>query len=327
MEISSTINIKEYKIQKRIGCGTFGDVFQVKHEKSREIYAAKIIKKSIQTDFNDRLRDLSREVNILSTIKHPSVVVFIGFSSVDFNNEKNPVIITEILPNGSLYDVLSLERKGLSNFNWNMTRKLINIYGIASAMSFLHANKIIHRDLKPANILMDEFLCPKIADFGLSKKMHTNESSKIIGSTLDCKGTPLYMAPEIWSNAEYSTACDVYAFGIILYEILSTEEPFKELSMYDVRSQTLKGIRPKIDSSIPPSYTDLIQCCWAQNPADRPSFDEIVESLRSTEKNGFITELVEENDFWDYVDFIDNFKKIYDTKKRIIKIDQYIKNF
>ena len=85
-----------------------------------------------------------------------------------------------------------------------------NIYGIASAMAYLHAYNIIHRDLKPANILEDDKFFPKIADFGLSK---INENFSSRGqSAVGFKGTPIYCAPEVWLNNEYSKAGDVYSF-------------------------------------------------------------------------------------------------------------------
>lgn len=176
------------------------------------------------------------------------------------------------MPNGSIQDIISLERKSLAKFDWNPTRKLINIYGIASAMLYLHQHNIVHRDLKPGNILMDDFLCPKIADFGLSKVQHSDSSFNTIDSTLAIKGTTLYMAPEIWTKIEYSPASDVYAFGFIVYEIITIEEPFKNCDMFEIRSKVLKGDRPNIDSSITDSYRDLFERCWSQEPEDRPNF-------------------------------------------------------
>ena len=184
----STIDIKNYEIISKIGEGGFGEVYKVKEKQSGKLYAAKVSLKTIE---NSTILDISREVNILSKIIHPFVVKFIGYSSVDFHGEPKPVILTEYLQNGSLKEVLTLERQGLADFDWTDVRKLINIYGIATTMSYLHQHKIIHRDLKPENIFMDEYLCPKIGDFGLSKIEHSS-TSQTIGSTLCVKGTPFH---------------------------------------------------------------------------------------------------------------------------------------
>ena len=93
------------------------------------------------------------------------------------------------------YEIIELERKSIPPKTWTDTKKLINVYGIASAMSYLHSHNIIHRDLKPANILEDDNFFPKIADFGLSKIYHQNKTTE---STVGFKGTPIYNAPEIW---------------------------------------------------------------------------------------------------------------------------------
>ena len=142
---------------------------------------------------------------------------FIGYNPKNFSIEKCPVIITELVSNGTLFDAINLERNSISKLELNDTRKLINIYGIVIAMSYLHQHNIIHRDLKPANILMDDYLCPKVADFGLSKIIHSDESMSATQSTAAIKGTPIYIAPEVWSKMSYTPACDVYAYGIFVW--------------------------------------------------------------------------------------------------------------
>ena len=102
-------------------------------------------------------------------VNHPSIIKFIGFNTNNFENKPRPTIITELLCNWSLGTILELQQKGLTDENRNSTIKHINIYGIASAMEYLHEHGITHRDLKPDNILLDQFLHPKICDFGLSK--------------------------------------------------------------------------------------------------------------------------------------------------------------
>lgn len=98
--------------------------------------------------------NLSREVNIISKLNHPSILKFICYSPINFKKKNKPVIITEFASNGSLKDLISAEREKINNPNWNDTRKLIVIYGIASAMSYLHSHNILHRDLKQEKMLI-----------------------------------------------------------------------------------------------------------------------------------------------------------------------------
>lgn len=151
----------------------------VKEKKSDEIYAVKVSIEEIDFSTNDQLVNLSREVTIISKLNHPSVLKFKGFSPTDFKKRPRPVIITEYAPNGSLEDLILSERQSAAT-HFDDTVKLIIIYGIASAMLYLHSRNIIHRDLKPANVLIDKFLFPKIADFGLSKIKHSKfENSNV----------------------------------------------------------------------------------------------------------------------------------------------------
>lgn len=249
----------------------------------------------------------------MAKLNYPSIVKFIGYCPTDFNKKPKPVIISEFLSNGSLEDILNLERKGLCKENWDDTRKLINIYGIAKAMSYLHAHNIIHRDLKPDNILMDDYLFPKITDFGLSK-INDSKENLLFQSTATIKGTPVYLAPEIWSSYEYTNAGDVYAFAFIVYEIMTSEIPYKNCSKIDLAVKVTNNIRPEI-IGIPESYQNLIERCWDQNPSKRPSFNDIVEELKNNPE--FITDMMESTEYEDYIDFIENCEISFDSEKSI----------
>jgi serine/threonine protein kinase len=186
---------------------------------------------------------------------------------------------------GSLASLIELERKGDPPADWTPTRKLITIFGIAGAMRYLHSKKIMHRDLKTENILLTQQLEPRVGDFGLSKMIVPIDDREGVLMTGRI-GTPLYMAPEIFADEQYSFEVDVYAFGMVLYEILSPVAPFPDIiNPLALGLKISQGERPPIGPSIPSSFAQLIESCWAGNPADRPDFESIVASLSS---DGFL---------------------------------------
>lgn len=188
-------------------------------------------------------------------------------------------------------------------------------------MSYLHSHDIIHRDLKPDNILMDQFYLPKIADFGLSKVNNSNSKSMSYKSTNGIKGTPLYMSPEIWEKAEYTKACDVYAFAFIVYEIITNLKPFSNLNFFQIPLQVHQGYRPEFKFEIPKAYRNLIEKCWSQKTFNRPSFDEIIDELKNNK--GFITEKVNEEDYLNFIKYINDSKISFDSDKKI-SLNEYL---
>ena len=317
----SSLNLNRFELLEKIGKGSFGLVYKAREKGRKTIYAAKITHQPLDEEENpkDIIRNLVREVNIICKINHPSIIKFIGFSQNDFEGNFRPVLITEYVPNGSLSNLIEQERKGLSNRKYDSTRKLIIIYGIASAMSYLHSHDIIHRDLKPDNILIDENMNPKIADFGLSKINHENNMST--ASTKGIKGTLVYIPPETFDDWEYTKEGDVYAFGMIVYEIMTTERPFNNCTFREFIEKVTTGKHPRIDISVPQSYRSLIEMCWAQKVSERPSFEKIVNDLRN--ESGFITETIDEGEFISYVEFVEECETKYESKKHILKIDEF----
>ena len=257
-----------------------------------------------------------REIKLLSSLNHPSILGFIGFSRTDFRSLPFPTLLTEFTPNGTLRDIIKLEITSLAPNGWDDTRKLINIYGIAAGLLFLHSNEIIHRDLKPENILMDEYLFPKIADFGLSKLTNTENQSINIPSQSGYKGTPLYMSPEILLEQKYSYEGDVYAYGILVYEILTGKTPFIDLSLGQlIQKVAINSEKPDLTIDISQSFQELLLSCWSHNPEDRPTFQDIVDNLKNN--SDFITSTVDEVDFYNYIDYIDEYKTSFDITNSI----------
>ena len=172
---------------------------------------------------------------------------------------------------------------------------------------------------------MDDYLFPKISDFGLSKINHS-KSSMTFQSNPDIKGTPIYIAPEIWESQKYDKAGDVYSFSLIVYEIITNEKPFNDLhSISEIFvNVVMKGIRPEFNFSIPDSYRHLIEKCWSYDPSDRPTFDDIVSSLKND--SGFITECVDVNKYLNYIDFIEEYHSSFNKNQKKFDLNEIFKS-
>ena len=287
-----------------IGKGAFGVVYKIQSIRLKCIYAAKE-SLNVIADNSEMLEDLLREINIMAKINHPSIIKYIGFSKKNFQNEQKPVIVSEYLPHGTLENLLQLSFDDEAPPEFDYTKKLIILYGISSAMSFLHSNDILHRDLKPANILLDESLNPKICDFGISKFEQTGDESSQL------KGTPLFLAPEIIKDLQYSKAGDVYAFALIAYELIVNEQPFKGDNLFMLFQKVKNGFRPEFDGLIEDCYQSLIERCWSQEPSERPIFDEIKEELKNNDE--FINDEINEEVYYEYIKYIDEYLASFES--------------
>ena len=134
------VNINKYRRLRNIGYGSFSSVYQVEDMETKQIYAAKESREEL-IENTDEFLQYTNQISILSQISHPCIVKFYGFSKKNFDNENRPVIITEYMTNGSLDYVIKNESLSLATLEWTLTKKLINIYGIAKGMKFLHSKK------------------------------------------------------------------------------------------------------------------------------------------------------------------------------------------
>ena len=307
------IDLKNYTELRLLGKGGFGRVFKVRNINDNRFYE---VKQCITSD-DLEIRAISREINILSKINHPAIIRFIGFSPLGFDGKPSPTFILEFANS----KILDNERKGMAPRIWDDTQKYINIFGIANGMSFLHKKHTIHRDLKPDNILEDENFYPKIGDLGLSKIFDPIKPSdqSMFG------GTNIYMAPEMFIGDHYDISIDVYAFSIILFEIVTGEKPYKEIkNKSSISYKVVHNYRPKFSEIIPISdeMKSLIEQCWSQKPSDRPTFEEIVERLTDDnfiENSGYNVDL---DRFQEYIEYLETEEKsFHHDKSNIIKTE------
>ncbi|KAK8870877.1 hypothetical protein M9Y10_008775 [Tritrichomonas musculus] len=276
------IIISDFKIISEIKRGGFGIVYLVENIKTNERYAAKVNLIDNGESTVNRKLFVSREVQILMRIQHPTVIQFQGFSFTDFNNNENITIFMNYMQNGSLADLINKGQHGLLPHNFDNTQKQIILAGIARGMMALHNSHIIHRDLKPENILLDQNYHPRITDFGLSKFFDPHNS---MSQSMTDTGTATYMAPEVIMSNHYNTKADVYAFGIIMYEVISGTRAYmnyfqkKGFTIFKLKMKINEGLRPIFNFPIKKQLKKLIESCWSKNPSQRPTFSELYTKL------------------------------------------------
>lgn len=261
-------SMDEITLNTPIGTGSYGEVYKATlHGKT-----VAVKKMHVRTLKAEQVDSFCSEAGLMCQLDHKNVVLFIGAVT----EPSNLSIITEFCSRGSLADMLLDPQVEIT-----YPRKVQALLDAAYGMLYLHQSNptILHRDLKSDNLLVSADWTVKVADFGLTRFMST-------GKAMTQVGTPMWMAPEVICGSQYSEKADVYAFGIIIWEVLTRLEPYDEMEpMSIVVAVVNDGLRP----TIPAEYAKdplvpLMKDCWAQDPGERPTFQAIIERLEAVKR-------------------------------------------
>ncbi|KAJ6687313.1 MAP KINASE KINASE KINASE-LIKE PROTEIN [Salix koriyanagi] len=209
----------------------------------------------------------------MKRVRHPNVVLFMGAVT----RAPNLSIVTEFLPRGSLYRLLHRPNNQLDE-----RRRLRMAFDAARGMNYLHncTPMIVHRDLKSPNLLVDKNWVVKVCDFGLSRMKHST-----FLSSRSTAGTAEWMAPEVLRNEPSDEKCDVYSFGVILWELSTLQQPWGGMNpMQVVGAVGFQHRRLNIPNDMDPAIADIIRNCWQTDPKLRPTFAEIMAALKPLQK-------------------------------------------
>lgn len=264
---------RDYEIQRErielgrcIGEGQFGDVHQGVYL-SPENPALAVAIKTCKNCTSDSVREkFLQEALTMRQFDHPHIVKLIGVIT------ENPVwIIMELCTLGELRSFLQVRKYSL-----DLASLILYAYQLSTALAYLESKRFVHRDIAARNVLVSSTDCVKLGDFGLSRYMEDSTYYKASKGKLPIK----WMAPESINFRRFTSASDVWMFGVCMWEILMHGvKPFQGVKNNDVIGRIENGERLPMPPNCPPTLYSLMTKCWAYDPSRRPRFTELKAQL------------------------------------------------
>uniref|UniRef100_A0A8C7ZU51 receptor protein-tyrosine kinase n=1 Tax=Oryzias sinensis TaxID=183150 RepID=A0A8C7ZU51_9TELE len=274
-DFAKEIDASNIRIERVIGGGEFGEVCsgRLRVQGKREIYVAI---KSLKAGYSDKQRrDFLSEASIMGQFDHPNIIRLEGVVT----KCKPVMIITEFMENGSL-DTFLKKHDG----QFTIIQLVGMLRGIASGMKYLSDMSYVHRDLAARNILVNSNLVCKVSDFGLSRVLEDDPEAAY--TTRGGKIPIRWTAPEAIAYRKFTSASDVWSYGIVMWEVVSYgERPYWEMSNQDVIKAIDEGYRLPPPMDCPVVLHQLMLDCWEKSRSDRPKFGQIVTILDKLIRN------------------------------------------
>ncbi|XP_003474982.2 tyrosine-protein kinase ABL2 isoform X6 [Cavia porcellus] len=265
-------------MKHKLGGGQYGEVYVGVWKK----YSLTVAVKTLKEDTME-VEEFLKEAAVMKEIKHPNLVQLLGVCTL----EPPFYIVTEYMPYGNLLDYLR-------ECNREEVTAVVLLYmatQISSAMEYLEKKNFIHRDLAARNCLVGENHVVKVADFGLSRLMTGDTYTAHAGAKFPIKWT----APESLAYNTFSIKSDVWAFGVLLWEIATYGmSPYPGIDLSQVYDLLEKGYRMEQPEGCPPKVYELMRACWKWSPAERPSFAETHQAFETMFHDSSISEEVAE---------------------------------
>ena len=254
----------KYIIVKLLGEGAFGKAYLAKTDKENIQY---VIKQVIMEDMTDQeKRETFNEAVILKKLDHPNII---KFKEVFLQRKPKEAlnIVTEFADGGDLNEKINQQKKK----PFPESQILDYITQICLALQHIHNKKIIHRDLKSNNVFLMKSGIVKLGDFGIAKGLKSTwEKAKTL------VGTPYYLAPEIIENKPYDSKCDIWALGVLLYELMTFQMPFNAVSLPLLSIKIKRGVYKPPSNTYSKEIRDLLKSCLTQDAEKRPSINDIL---------------------------------------------------
>lgn len=258
-----------YDIRSFLGRGAMGRVYLAQHRDLHRPVALKILAPQVVAENSDYVTRFQNEGRAAAALVHPHIVTVhaIGESGGYHFLEM------EFLPGQSLHNLIRVERR------LEPVRAARIVYQIAEGLSLAHTSDLIHQDLKPDNILLSTQGIPKLADFGLAKRI-----SGLQGVPQGLMGTPHFMAPELFHGHHATPASDIYALGVTFFLMLTGTYPFhgKTINglMHSVLNDPIPSLR-KLHAEIPLEMAECVNMMMAHSPDQRPRDGIVAAQLLS----------------------------------------------